>query len=266
MNECVRMCQKCVLSNSDLFCGRVCLYSIRKKCSKKNILHNFPAITLRDTKRFSASHRLCILCKDREALSTVPQIERIKALKTARIYIPAGARVCANHREVPSWEAVSHMAEFEEFKQSHIEDMLTLTLASGDVQAEPPAIDIKRNTGLSEHQFDDLFSRSPSLVREMRNVRNAKNALLMYLMRQRKAATYDTIGERFGISRIKASMDIEKVRQVLTAEFVPQFLGFQNLDRDFLLENTTISARMLHCNNNPKVHQYIFWTAITTLN
>lgn len=200
-------------------------------------------------------------------MSTVPKVERIKALKSARIYIPAGARVCVNHREVPSWDAVSHMAEFDDFKQSHIEDMLSLTLASGGVQTEQPAIDIKRNTGLSEHQFDDLFSRIPSLVQEVRNVKKAKNALLMYLMRQRKAATYDAIGERFGISRFKASMDIEKVRQVLSAEFVPLFLGFENLDRAFLLENTTISARMLHCNNDPKVHQtsLIIWSATSTL-
>lgn len=34
-------------------------------------------------------------------------------------------------------------------------------------------------------------------------------------------------------------------------DFVPNHLGFRNLSREFLLQNTTVSSRLLHCENNP---------------
>lgn len=222
--------------------------------NSRNVL-NFSGIILSQTRRFASSHVICILCNGRNDLKNVPLVERVKALKSG-IYIPPGAKVCHSHQEIPSWGAVSSLALYTDFKPSYIEDMLQLKVCSVGAQekrGKSTVVDIQRITGLTKQKFDDLFARTPSLVVNLRNVENARNALMMYLMRQRKAVSYDTIGERFGVARYKVSSDIKQVRRALTEEFVPRFLGLGNLDRDFLLGNTTVLARTLLCNNNPKV-------------
>lgn len=185
-------------------------------------------------------------------LKTVSRKVRVKALKTARVYIPAGARLCPTHFNVISWEAVSDCAAIREFSPLQIDDMLDLALHKEEVNTGFLNKNHHSYTGLTDEQFDDLFSRTPSLWRTTSNESHAKNALLMLLMRFRKADSYEFIGLCFGIDRHKVSADIEIARNALTTDFVPLYLGFRNLSREFLLENTTASSRILHCGNNPE--------------
>lgn len=66
------------------------------------------------------------------------------------------------------------------------------------------------------------------------------------------AITFESIGKRCGVSRLKASADIEQARIALTKDFVPNYLGFENLSRELLLRNTTVLSRMLHAQNDPE--------------
>lgn len=80
---------------------------------------------------------------------------------------------------------------------------------------------------------------------------DARNSLLMLLVRFRKASTYEYIAKLFNVSTFKVSTSIKKARNALNNDFVPNWLGFANLGRDCLLQNTTMSARLLHDNDNP---------------
>lgn len=204
---------------------------------------------MNNIKRFGSSHNICILCSERKKLKTITWNDRLNALKTARVYIPSGARICTVHGHV-DWNEVSHSAVICEFNARYIEEMVELALSEDEENAEFPDINVESNTGLTLTQFDQLFSCVPSLVATMPSAEQAKRALLMLLMRYRKAASYEYIGTACGISASKASMDIRKARFALTRDVVPNYLGFENLGRGRLLQNTTVLARMLHCDNN----------------
>lgn len=182
----------------------------------------------------------------------------MNALKTAKIYIPDGAKLCPAHFEIDSWDAVSSSAVIREYNARQIDDMLDLALSSDIINIESPKIDIESNSGLTNQDFDDLFSHVPSLVTVMKSTKKAKDALLMLLMRFRTAQSYEYIAKCFGVSRGTATNNMEHARIALLESFVPKYLGFENLSRDFLLENGTDSARMLHGDGNPNVLITIF--------
>lgn len=171
-------------------------------------------------------------------------------MKTAKLYIPKNARVCPAHFSFRCWDIVPDRATKNAFIPTQIEDMLSLALHESVVDVVS-TIDIKLYTGLTDHQFEDLFASIPSLLTIMRKEDKAKNALLMLLIRFRKASTYKYIGNLFGITRFTSQAHIQKARTALIADFVPVHLGFNNLSRNFLLQNTTVSSRLLHCENNP---------------
>lgn len=186
-------------------------------------------------------------------LKSVSRKERVNALQTARTYIPVGARLCPTHYNIDSWNAVSNNADICEFSGRQIDDMLKLALPDSEESnrtGEISNINIPSITGLTEVQFHDLFSQVPSLVRTMSSEKQARKALLMLLMRFRKAASYKYIGEHFGTCRSTATENIAKARSALTEDFVPRYLGFENLTRDLLLKNTTVCSRMLHSEND----------------
>lgn len=136
--------------------------------------------------------------------------------------------------------------------------MLDLALSSDKGQSESPKIDIESNSGLTIKQFDNLFSHVPSLVAVMKTTKKAKDALLMFLMRLKTGQSYEYIAKCFDVSRGTATNNIHKARIALTESFVPNYLGFENLSRDLLLQNCTVLSKMLHCNNNPEVLITVF--------
>lgn len=177
--------------------------------------------------------------------------ERYNAIKNFGIYIPDGARLCAEHYNNYSWDEAAHMAVIREYNARQVEEMVDL-LRNGETKHVISDIDIKPNTGLDCTKFESLMSDVPSLIDAFSNPEDARNALIMFLMRFRKASTYEYIGYFFGVSRHKVTDYIEKARIELENNFVPKYLGFNNLSRQFLLQNTTDSSRILHADNNPE--------------
>lgn len=173
-------------------------------------------------------------------------------MKTARIFIPNGARLCSAHFAIDSWSDASDHADISQFNVNQIEQMLDLALNQDELKDEFSNIDIHNYTGLTRQEFEDLFSHIPSLTVTMSSEKKAKIALLMLLIRFRKASSYEHIGKLFGISRFTVPDHIEKARTALCDNFVPLHLGFNNLGRNFLLQNSTKSSRILHCENDPQ--------------
>lgn len=177
----------------------------------------------------------------------VSEAERLQALKVGRIFVPVGARICQAHPTTDEfWEEAWKTADLETYTAKMIEDMVDLARTCN----QSPDIDIPNYTGLSTQQFGVLQSLVPSLVAETSSAKDARNALIMFLMRLRKASSFEHIANTFGVSRSKATKDIDKARRALETDFVPKFLGFANLGRERLLENTTDLARLLHGKNN----------------
>lgn len=197
-----------------------------------------------------SSHAKCILCKEKQNLKSVPKKERLRALKTAKLYIPKDARVCPAHLLFRCWDTVPDQKTKNVFTPRQIEDVLSLALHLDGVDAGS-RIDIKNYTGLTDQQFEDLFANVRSLLIVLKKEEKAKRALLMLMIRYRKASTYSHIGSLFDITRCTSRAHIQIAREALTADFVPLHVGFENLSRQFLLQNTTISSRILHCENKP---------------
>lgn len=223
---------------------------IRVKICNTIVLY-IPAIIL-GVQRFSSSHRRCILCNEKTNLRNVPPRKRFLAMIDARIYIPKSAKLCALHYNNNSWNGLSEEYFQFTFNASQIEDMVDLMRVPINHQQSEYQENFRSDYGLDIHQFDELFSRVPSILRAFNNNEmKAKNALRMYMMRLRKGTAYHIIGERFRVSENTVTTYIRKVRTVLQREYVPQFLGFKNLSRDFLKYHSTKSARIALCNSYP---------------
>lgn len=202
-------------------------------------------------KRFSSSHSHCIICPGRANLRKVTNGERLRALENVRVFVPEGARVCKDHPTTEEfWDAAWQAADLRYYNAGQIESMIDLARSARD-QIPTVNIDISIYTGLSMQQFEVLQSLVPSLTTTTTSAMDAKNALLMFLIRFRKAATYEYIAKLFEVSTFKVSTNIKKARKALTNDFVPGLCGFSNLGRDFLLQNTTMSARLLHGHDDP---------------
>lgn len=172
-------------------------------------------------------------------------------MKDSRIFIPEGSRACLAHRKIDDWTVVP---QYSDFSKAQIENMVDLLRESAPrptqnmLQSER---NVKCDTGLNEEQFEILQSLVPSLLEKHNyNATSARNSLYMYLMRLRKGHTYEFIGNFFGVTRVTVSKNIDKVRNVLKNEFVPLELGFDNLSREYLLQNSTHIARSLYCNGD----------------
>lgn len=191
-----------------------------------------------------------MVCPGRANLRKITETERLEGLKMGRIFIPVSARICQFHpSNVEFWEQVWPMASIDSYNAKFVEDMVDLARSSSAKSSEA-VVDIPTNSGLTIHEFGELQSLVPPLWTTTSSVQDAKNALLMFLMRLRKAQTYEHIANVFGISQFKVISYIRKARDALEVEFVPKFLGFANLGRELLLQNSTDSARILHGNNN----------------
>lgn len=202
-------------------------------------------------KRFGSSHAICLVCRETNGLKTIPRIERVKALQTAKVFIPGGSKFCHNHFDTRSWNDLAQYATISEFTSKQIEEMLSMTQEVHQTVSGFSDDDLPVYTGLSCEQFEDLLAHIPNLTRTMKRKSEARKSLFMWLTKFRKSVSDETIATQFDTNVRNVSNNIKAVRKALTESFVPLYLGFQNLSRDLLLQNTTASARMLHANNNP---------------
>lgn len=124
-------------------------------------------------------------------------------------------------------------------------------LYSPAAEANSPKI-VKRDTGLSPDQFQDLFSRLPTLRSTFRYADIAKDALYMYLMKVRTAMPNEDIGTAFKISKTTVGRRIDGAREALRTDFVPDHVNYVP-DRDELLTKSTEMCNGLYNPDGNKV-------------
>lgn len=102
----------------------------------------------------------------------------------------------------------------------------------------------KRNTGLSEDQFNDLLHSLRSLPTVIKNSKSAAVALYMYLMKMRTGFACEDIGNVFHVSRTTVQRSIDQIRPILKKDFVPHHVNFVR-SRDELIQHKNIMSNLL---------------------
>lgn len=111
---------------------------------------------------------------------------------------------------------------------------------------------VKRDTGLKLDQFEDLFSRLPTLQLAIRDTNLAKDALYMYLLKVRTALPNEDIGTTFGISKHTVGRRIDDARKALKTDFMPNHINYVP-DRTELLTKSTVMCNGLFNPDGDKV-------------
>lgn len=118
------------------------------------------------------------------------------------------------------------------------------------MEKNTPSI-IKRDTGLTPEQFDDLHSSLPSLVNDFNCVTKASDALYMYLMKMRTGMPDEDIGNIFTLSRTTVGRRIKEARNALEKDFAVKHVNFVP-NRAYLLSESTTLCQTIFCGDQSK--------------
>lgn len=191
-------------------------------------------------------------CDETSGLSTMADSMRYQILKQHRVFIPKQARTCDHHKLLDVWDETDiYDHNTNQFTRNHIEELIALVLNDDKVVPNEPAIenaDIKKTIGLTNVQFDLLYSMIPSLKQRYKGKeKSAKSALKAYLMRLRTGHTYEQIAQTFGISTVTLRKMLTAAREALLNDAVANHFGIQNITREQLVNNTTTMAKTMFC-------------------
>lgn len=107
---------------------------------------------------------------------------------------------------------------------------------------------VKRNTGLTLDQFNDLSSKLPSLTGSFQNPSHAEVALYMYLTKMRTGKPSEDIGRDFSVTRVTVERHCSKVREAMKTDFVFENVNYVR-SRDELLAGNTDMGRGIYVTN-----------------
>lgn len=185
------------------------------------------------------------ICTETNNLIKIPKEKRENILRNQRVFISEQSRFCKNHCENGLWDDCALFCS--NYSVNQIEEMVDLLRNGSKETYDEPRIEI--NIGLTHESFDELFSLLPSLLVNL-SMEKARNALKMFLNRMRTGDGYDKIAHTFFVSAGTVKKYIIIAREALLRDFVPQYIGFENLSRDLLLNGTTEMARTLYCEDD----------------
>lgn len=143
---------------------------------------------------------------------------------------------------------MNYHAPIYKYTKAQNQDLIDLLMNESEEKASKTEDQFRADTGLSKEQFNELLNEIPSLVSAFTDKNTAIDALTAYLTRLRTGHTYDQI--RYSIGGIMPKTlrkYMEKVRTVLSTDFVPKYLGFENLSRECIVQNSTEMAKQLYC-------------------
>lgn len=202
-------------------------------------------VELKCMHRAVRNHRKCLACEEKTNLHRPSESMRRFFSKSKKIYIQKNDRVCNFHCERENWDHIQ-CRESSYFSGAMIDEMVTFLLKS------PVESFRLTDIGLDAVQFKQV-------LRELRIPENPNKIqkkveidVKLYLERLRNGHTYEQMAHSHNMKRRSVGQKVKKGRNLLLEHFVPQWIGFENLSRQFLLEHTTDLARMLYCNNDPK--------------
>lgn len=169
-------------------------------------------------------------CTGAERL-TIPQETREMVLKNHRFYIPAGARICQYHLDNGHWgELTSTLTDFTAHQFDEMMSIMERLSVRNDLDFSNPSnmspVMCHYWIGMSGDQFNELLLTVPSLCE---NVPNAGLSLSIFLVKLRTGDSNERLSTLFKIPRSTLERYMDKARECLMNQFVPQYLGFNHM-------------------------------------
>lgn len=216
-------------------------------------------------------------CNQKNELHTIPVVVRKKILEKLRFYLPKLLKACEIHLVASSWLAIDPLQGENIFTAAQIEDMVDLLrlqsskmleTSSGNMSISYISVQsenknksllvfsgdlkdaVKRNTGLTLDQFEDLIQKLTTLHNTFKIKARAPTALYMYLMKMRTNLPSEDIGRMFQVSRTTADRLITKARNAMKSDFATQYVNYQR-SRDEIIQLNTEMGRGLFCDGLP---------------
>lgn len=211
------------------------------------------------------SHRCCYNdCTVKNGLKVMPKKKRAEILRDYKLFISKRASLCAIHMAI-EWSTSRHHG-IDNFSEAQLKEIMDLL--SCKINPPPETIVKKFNVsdydiGISPDNFEKLLSCLHHLRCQLRSERKSKIALSMYLMRLRTGDFLYRLQKTFGLSYETQKKYLNVARESLLLDFVPLHLGFENVTRQTILENSTEMVEQLFDQRNRLIliadASYIFY-------
>lgn len=202
-------------------------------------------VKLRNMNRAKRNWRKCLACDENKNLHRPPLEMRRYFCTSQRVYIQKNDRVCDFHFNSQNWSEI-HIKKSSMFTSKLVDEMLSLLLKPSLNKC--PQIDI----GLSEVEFNRVLRELNIPNNPNKEQKKMVRAVKIYLERLRNGHTYEQIAQRYSLNRRTIGKIVKCGRSILLNDFVPNHLGYEGRDRQWLTKHTTDLARILYCNNDTK--------------
>lgn len=117
---------------------------------------------------------------------------------------------------------------------------------------EKSDVEIRRDTGLTLAQFDDLCNSLPSLLGTFSTKVLARESLYMFLMKMRTAKPLEDIAIPYKVSTATVCVRLRKIRKILCEDFVPINLTLMR-NREDLTSHTTTMCKTIFAPDSSRV-------------
>lgn len=222
-------------------------YVVDSEQDEREIKEN--EVKLNNLARAKRNWRKCLGCDESENLHRPSKRMRLHFCKSKKVYIQANDRVCDYHLQVQNWDRIG-VKTASNFSAKIVDEMISFLL-NPQVNALENLENFFDDIGLTYLQFKQVlyelgFPDNPNKIQQRRIM-----SVRLYLERLRHGHTYEQMARRHNTNRRRIGIKVKLGRSILLQSFVPRHLGYNNLNRECLLEHTTDLARLLYCNNDP---------------
>lgn len=166
-------------------------------------------------------------------------------MSSYKIFLPKGTKTCPLHTDLRVWLHAPFETPPFPFNSKQIEDMIDLLCSKKSMNlVEPFSSDVKKTTGLTADNFNDLLSRFPSLRVKYSSIEKCKSVLSIYLYKLRTGNTNIGVASFFQRSEKTIASKIAEARLCILKDFVPVHLYARS--RQNLIEHTTKISQQLY--------------------
>lgn len=203
-------------------------------------------VKLKNVTRAVRNWRKCLGCGEKKDLQRPSMQLRQYICKSKKIYIQKNDRVCKYHAQQQNWDRINFKTA-SNFSGKMVDEMVHFFMntpsRNSHSQNDIGVTDIQFHQILNELGFPDTPNKKEKQIIE---------AVRLYMDRLRHGHTYQQMGRWYDIKRRTIGKKIKFGRDVLLRDFVPNHLGHECRNRQWLINHTTDLARLLYCNNDEK--------------
>ncbi|CAH2105465.1 unnamed protein product [Euphydryas editha] len=205
--------------------------------------HSVNEVTLPDYRRAANTNHHCVFpnCGSR-ILRSISEKLRAIILSTHNYYLPQQARVCDDHLMGNTWDTLFHSqnsyATFTVQQIQHVFSFVNAFNASIDFENVDEMDDrvFQYWIGRTKESFNLLLDEVP----QIRNLHRGSLGLLVFLLKLRTGDSDERIAMLVNVPRRTLEVLMDKVREILFQDFVPNNLGINHMSRDELINNHTL--------------------------